>query len=123
MEIYTQATVGTKGRRSTLIFAVTGSLGHWVIGSLGHWSVMGYVVVHREDVVQVVLVREDVDHPGKDLRKKLAAFGLAGFGGANGAEHAEFWVMAEMDAFTCATTALAFSSSPGCLGRSGVMYM
>ena len=57
---------------------------------------MGYVVVHGEDVFQLVLVREYVDHPGEDARVKRAAFGLAGFGGAKGAEHAEFWVLAEI---------------------------
>jgi len=57
---------------------------------------VGDVIVHGEDVFQLVLVGEDVDHPGEDDGVECAAFRLAGFGGADGAEHAELWVLAEV---------------------------
>ena len=50
---------------------------------------VGYVVVHGEDGFEVVLVGEDVDHPGKKIRVKGTPFGFTGFFGVDGTEHSE----------------------------------
>lgn len=48
-----------------------------------------YVVVHREDVFRVGLVRKDVDHPGEHVGMEDSSFRFAGFLGVDGTEHAE----------------------------------
>src|SRR5271154_3580194 len=55
---------------------------------------VGHVVVHREDVFEIVLVWEDMNHPTEDHGKKGAPFGLASLFGMDGTEHAEFGVFA-----------------------------
>ena len=39
---------------------------------------VGHVVVQREDLFEVVLVWEDVEHPGEYIRVEDAPFGFAG---------------------------------------------
>src|ERR1700733_6225032 len=53
------------------------------------------VVVHGEDILQIVLVGKHVNHPGKNHRKESATFGLASLFCMNRAEHAEFGVVAK----------------------------
>src|ERR1035438_4544090 len=54
------------------------------------------VVVHRELVLEIALVRKDVNHPRKNLREKGSAFSHAGRAGMDRAEHAELRVFAKV---------------------------
>ena len=54
------------------------------------------VVVHRELVIEIALVRKDVNHPGKNLGEKGSTFGHAGRAVMERAEHAELWVLAKV---------------------------
>jgi hypothetical protein len=54
------------------------------------------IVVHGKDILEVVLVREDVNHPRKDLGQKGSSFGIARFLSVDRTEHAEFRVFAEI---------------------------
>src|SRR5580698_7781766 len=54
------------------------------------------VVVHRELVIEIALVRKDVNHPGKNLGEKGSTFGNAGRAVMERAEHAELWVLAKV---------------------------
>src|SRR5260370_18919091 len=62
------------------------------LGSVEVWN----IVVHGKDVLEVVLVREDVNHPGKDLGQKGSSLGIARFLGVDRTEHAEFRIFAEI---------------------------
>jgi hypothetical protein len=50
---------------------------------------VGHVVVHGEDLFEVGLVGEDMDHPSEEEGLKGAPFGFAGFLGVDGPEHSE----------------------------------
>jgi hypothetical protein len=39
---------------------------------------VGHIVVHGEDLFEVLLVREDVEHPGEHIREEGTPFGFAG---------------------------------------------
>lgn len=48
-----------------------------------------HVIVHREDIFEILLVWEDVNHPGEHIGVEVAACGVAGLLRSNRAEHAE----------------------------------
>src|SRR3984885_8216353 len=54
------------------------------------------VVVHRKLLLEITLVRKDVNHPRKNLGEKGSAFDHAGGAGMDGAEHAELRVLAKV---------------------------
>ena len=57
---------------------------------------VGVVVVHGEHIFHVVFIGKDVNHPTEYHREKGAAFSLAGFFRMDGAEHAEFRMVAKV---------------------------
>jgi len=61
------------------------------------WSMhVRLVIVHGEDVLQIVFVGKHMNHPGKNHRHKRAPFGLASLFCMDRAEHTEFGVVAEV---------------------------
>src|ERR1700733_7111495 len=57
---------------------------------------VGLVVVHGEDIFQIVFVGKHVNHPGKNHWHKGSTFGLASLFCMDRAEHAKFGVVAEV---------------------------
>jgi len=55
-----------------------------------------HVIVHRENIFEVFLVREDVNHPAEHEWVEVPVFVVAGFLGFDGAEHPELRMRSEI---------------------------